>query len=183
MKKYLVGMALLALCLVVPVQGGELWLDRDTAGDKSLVCSTNDKLAVTAVGNDDLLSLRVGARPWQGRTEIGLFGIWLDGLKEGEDEAYGGGAYATYDVVQDAQFTVLTYSVPATIYVGGQMGFLHREDSDEDATASLITGVSFGDAKIRIGAEYQYMLDESMWKEFGVVDDKGRLLLTLQRRF
>ena len=142
-----------------------------------------DKVSVTAVGNDDLLSLRFGARPWQGRTEIGAFGIWLDGLKEGETEAYGLGAYATYDVVQNADFTVLSYTVPATFYVGGQMGFLHREDSDEDATSSLLTGVSFGDEKIRIGFEYQYLLDESLWKEFGVVDDKGRILFSLARRF
>jgi len=169
MKKCLVGVALLALCCACPVQADEL--------------NSSDGLAVTSVGSDDLLSLRVGLRPWGGRTEVGGFGIWLDGLKEGEDEAYGGGAYATYDVVQGAQFTLLTTSVPATFYVGGQMGFLHREDSDEDATASLMTGLSFGDEKTRIGLEYQYLLDESMWKEFGVIDDKGRLLLTLQRRF
>ncbi|MFA5377654.1 MAG: hypothetical protein WC455_18025 [Dehalococcoidia bacterium] len=142
-----------------------------------------DGWTVTAVGSDDLLSMRIGTRPWAGRTEIGGFGIWLDGLKEGEDEAYGGGAYATYDVVQDANFTVLKYNVPATIYVGGQMGFLHREDSDEDATAALMTGVSFGDEKIRIGVEAQYLLSQDTWKEFGVIEDQGRLLLTLSRRF
>lgn len=142
-----------------------------------------DGWTVTAVGSDDLLSLRVGTRPWQGRTEIGGYGVWLDGLAEGEDEAYGGGVYATYDVVEDAQFTVLTYQVPVSIYVGGQMGVLHREDSDEDAGAALMTGLSFGDTQTRIGVEYQYLLNEDLWKEFGTVDDQGRLLLTLQRRF
>ena len=160
-----------ALCCVCPVQADETNV------------KTSDNLTVTAVGNDDLLSLRVGFRPWAGRTELGGFGIWLDGLKEGDDEAYGGGVYATYDAVQDAQFTVLTYSVPVTFYVGGQLGFLYRENSDEDAMASLITGLSFGDAKIRIGVEYAYLLDETLWKEFGQIDDRGRLLLTLQRRF
>lgn len=170
MKKLIWLVALVvALCCVCPVQADEL--------------NSSDGLAVTPVGSDDLLSLRVGLRPWGGRTEIGGFGIWLDGLKEGEDEAYGGGAYATYDVVQEAPFTVLTYSVPATFYVGGQMGFLHREDSDEDATSSLLTGVSFGDEKVLIGIEFQYLLDESLWKEFGEIDDKGRVLLTLSRRF
>lgn len=159
---------LVALSLSIPAVAGEI---------------QPDKLAVTAVGNDDLLSLRVGARPWAGRTEIGAFGIWLDGLKDGEDEAFGVGAYATYDVVQDAQFTVMTYQVPVTFYVGGQMGFLHREDSDEDATSALLTGFSFGDNATRIGIEYQYMLDEALWKEFGQVDDKGRLMLTLCRRW
>lgn len=143
----------------------------------------NDGWTVTALGSDDLLSLRVGTRPWNGRTELGLFGEWLDGLKEGEDEAYGGGIYGTYDVIQDADFTVLSYSIPTNIYIGGQLGALHREDSDEDATAALMTGINFGDEKIRIGVEFRHVLDKQLWKEFGVVDAQDRLLLALSLRF
>lgn len=144
--------------------------------------SQEDKFTVTAVGNDDLLSLRVGTRPWGARTEIGGFGIWADGLTEGEEAAWGGGVYATYDVVQDAQFTVLQYSVPATIYIGGQLGVIDR-DTGDDAVAALMTGVSFGDDKIRIGVEYQYILDQDLWQELGAIDDQSRFLLTLGRRF
>ena len=168
----------------------KVWLSFLVMAVLCLVCTTvygeeqsGDGWTVVAVGNDDLLSVRVGARPWSGRTELGGFAIWMDGLKEGEDEAAGGGVYATYDVVQDAQFTLLSYQIPVTIYAGGQMGFLHREDSDEDAVCSLLTGVTFGDSRTRIGIEYQYLLDESLWKEFGPIDDRGRLLLSLAMRF
>lgn len=147
---------------------------------------------VTAYGSDDLLGVRAGLRPWEGRTELGLFGMWMDGLSLGDgksdeggnqQESGGGGVYATYDVVQDAQFTVLSYQVPINIYVGGQLGVLHRADSDEDATAGLMTGLSFGDAAIRIGVEYQYLLDKELWKELGAIDDNHRILLTLGLRF
>jgi|GEM_PF-3278990 len=146
----------------------------------------------TAYGSDDMLGLRVGMRPWEGRAEIGLFGLWMDGLAEGDEksdtgpnqqEAWGGGIYGTYDVVQQAEFTVLQYQMPVDIYVGGQLGLLHRADSDEDATAMLMTGISFGDGGVRLGVEYQYLLDEDLWKEFGAFDDKHRLLLVIGMRF
>lgn len=165
--RHVVWMLIVAMCVAGTVLGQE----------------KSDGLAITGLGSDDLLSLRVGVRPWQGRTEIGGYGIWLDGLKEGEDEAYGGGIYGTYDVVQDANFTLLNVQVPIVWYAGGQIGFLHREDSDEDAGASLMTGLSFGDEKVRIGVEYQYMLDQDLWKEFGAIDDRGRLLLRLSYQF
>ena len=147
---------------------------------------------VTVVGNDDLLSLRVGVRPWAGRTEIGLFGIWMDGLVEGDQksddsvnqlESWGGGVFATYDVVQDAAFTVLSYQVPVDVYVGGQLGAVHLDNGNDDATAALMTGVMFGDAGVKIGVEYSYQLSRDLWKEFGTFDDKHRLLLSLGVRF
>lgn len=139
---------------------------------------------VTAVGNSDLLSLRVGITPWQGRTELGLYGIWLDGLTEdAEGEGFGGGLYATYDVVQDADWTIMSFSVPVTYYAGGQLGVLHGEDSDEDAQASFLTGLTFGDDRVRIGVEYSYLLDDGLWKEFGTIDDNHRLMLTLGWQF
>jgi hypothetical protein len=39
---------------------------------------------VTAYGSDDLLGVRAGLRPWAGRAELGLFGMWMDGLSEGD---------------------------------------------------------------------------------------------------
>jgi hypothetical protein len=147
---------------------------------------------VTAYGSDDLLGVRAGLRPWAGRAELGLFGMWMDGLSEGDvksdtesnqQESWGLGVYATYDVVQRAEFTVLSYQIPIDIYVGGQLGALHRADSDEDATAALMTGLTFGDGGVQLGVEYQYGLDEELWKELAPLDDNHRLLLTLGIRF
>jgi hypothetical protein len=146
---------------------------------------------VTAYGSDDLLGIRAGLRPWEGRTELGLFGVWIDGLQEGDQktdsktqrEAFGLGIYGLYDVVQDAEFTILSFQVPVNFYVGGEMGVLERQDSEEDATAALMTGLSFGDSSVRIGVEYQYILDDSLWREFGAMDDNHRILLTLGLRF
>jgi hypothetical protein len=151
-----------------------------------------DNWTVTTYGNDNMLGVRAGVRPWEGRTELGVLGFWMDGLQEGDEksdtgsnqqESWGGGIYGTYDVVQDAEFTVLSYQVPIDIYVGGQLGALHRADSDEDATAALLTGMSFGDAGIRLGVEYQYALTDDLWKELAPMDDKHHLFLTLGVRF
>jgi len=46
-----------------------------------------------------------------------------------------------------------------------------------------MTGISFGDGGVRLGVEYQYLLDEDLWKEFGAFDDKHRLLLVIGMRF
>jgi hypothetical protein len=143
----------------------------------------SDGWTATMLGSDDLLEARVGTRPFGDKTEIGMFGLWVDGLAEGEEEAYGGGVYATYDLVQDAEFKILSFAVPVTWLVGGQMGALHCEDSDEDATASLLTGMTFGGKKIRLGVEAQYILDNDLWKEFSKVDDSTRILFTAQYRF
>jgi len=148
--------------------------------------------AATAYGSDDMLGLRVGMRPWGGRTELGLFGMWLDGLAAGDaksdsgsnqQECFGGGVYGTYDVVQQAEFTIIKYQMPIDIYIGGQLGMIHRADSDEDATAMLMTGLAFGDGGIRIGVEYSYALTRDYWKEFADIDDKHNLFLTLGIRF
>jgi len=109
----------------------------------------------TAAGSSDLLSLGGGYRPAGGRTEFGLFAEWVDGLAEGGQEGYGGGLYASYDLVQEAPFTILSFQVPVTWSVGGQLGALHMpEVNDEDAIANLTTGLSFGDETIRIGIAY-----------------------------
>jgi hypothetical protein len=137
----------------------------------------------TAVGNDDLLSVRIGTRPFGERTEMGVFGIWHDGLTEAEQEAFGVGVYATYDVVNDATFKVLNVQVPVTWYAGGQLGAAERKGVAADATAALMTGVSFGGAKVRIGLEFQYFLDETLWREFGAIDENARLMLAMAYRF
>jgi hypothetical protein len=118
----------------------------------------------TAYGSDEMLGVRAGLRPWQGRAELGLFGVWMDGLADGDEksdtgsnqqESWGMGVYGTYDVVQRRSFTVLSYQVPVDLYVGGQLGMIHLADSDEDATAALMPVWRFGEAGIRIGVEYQ----------------------------
>lgn len=181
MKRFM--LMAIVICLVCVPAYSQLTIGSHSVPTISTEAPQPDGWTVTVAGSDDLISVRVGARPWLGRTELGGFGIWLDGLAEEEEEAYGGGVYATYDLVQDAQFTIGSYSVPATIYVGGTLGVVEREDSEADAVSALMTGLSFGDDQIRIGLEYQYLLDDGVWKEFGQVDEESRLLLTLSRRF
>lgn len=138
------------------------------------------------LGNDDMLLLRAGARPFGEKTELGLYGTWRDGLKPGDAEAWGLGGYATYDVA-DGEFAVAQFKVPITWYVGGMAGFLSPTDEFNrktiDQAASLLTGLSFGGEKVRIGVEYQYGLSPDLWKPLADVDPQGMLLLCLSYRF
>jgi hypothetical protein len=138
---------------------------------------------ITTVGSDDLASQRIGWRPDKGRTEFGGYVIWMDGVAGPDTEGFGGGVYGTYDLVQNAEFNVLWYTVPVTWLVGGELGALEREDANEDAMAGLFTGISFGDERIRIGVEYHYLLDKDLWREFGDLNDSDGLFLSLQVRF
>jgi len=162
-----------------------LWSATVRAGDDAVAAGNN--WTVSVVGNDDLLSVRVGTRPWTEKTEIGLYGVWQDGLQPDGEEAWGGGVYATYDVAH-GEFAILQMQVPIVWYVGGMAGFLSPDPiklsrHTIDASASLLTGLSFGGEKVRIGVEYLYALSPSLWKELAEVDPQGEILLCLAYRF
>lgn len=141
---------------------------------------------VSVVGNDDEVGVRVGYRPGE-KGEMGLFGLYTDGLKDGT-EAAGGGLYATWDVMA-GDFDLLGYKVPSVLYAGGLLGVLSTQDKlkeegrQTDAIAALMTGLSFGDETIRIGIEAQYAFSKEQWRALADVDENSKLLLNLSYRF
>ncbi len=142
-------------------------------------------LVFRAVGNMDLLQTEIGWRPGlaEDRTEIGLWGTWLDGVRETELEAYGGGVYGSYDLVTDATLKLLSVQVPTTWSLGTQLGILKPDTGGPDATAALWTGLSFGDKKIRLGIRGTYFLTQDLWRELADIPDEARLLATIAFRF
>lgn len=151
--------------------------------------TTGSQIAVSTLGNDQTLCVRAGWRPGA-RTEFGLEGLWADGVGDAMEEAFGGGIYATYDLIQSAPLKVLTYEVASTIYAGVKAGALFPVEEEEDtsnvdATAALVVGVLFGDEHIRLGMEAQmYAPNEWLgWQEFTELDDSARILVMAQVRF
>ena len=136
-------------------------------------------------GDHDALKPYIGIRPGE-RTEVGLYGLYADGMA-GTDEGIGAGVYATYDLIADANFTVLEWSVPATIYIGGELGGIWNNPDvgsrTGDVTAALTTGVLFGGDKLKIGVELSYALTEDLWKELSMVDPEARVLFNIHFRF
>lgn len=155
------------------------------AQEASLEPVEGDGLTLTAVGSDDLLSLRVGLRPWSGRTEVGVFGLYLDGLREADDPRAGGGVYGTYDLVDEAEMTILRLQVPVVWYVGVELGALDMPAGRIDATASLLTGLTFGDGRNQIIVEARYAPGPKLWEELADLeeDDRARLVVGVSHRF
>lgn len=166
-----------------------LWLASPAAADAGSVPLDPARWAVNGLGNDETFCLRVGYRATT-RTEIGVEGLWADGIGDARDEAFGAGIYAKYDVIQDAKFKVLSYEVDTTVYAGTKAGALFPIDADTDgtnidATAALIAGVEFGGEQIRLGMEAQlYAPNEWLgWQEFSQLDDSARVLVHAAYRF
>ena len=133
------------------------------------------------LGNNDVLQVRVGVRPLE-RTEAGLFGGYGD-----ENNLISGGVYGTYDLVEAQEFKIGGFVVPVTWYVGGFLGLADEEqfeDFDEtEVVASALSGLYFGDDKITLGVEYQYVFDEGLWSELGDVPDQHEVLFNVKWRF
>ncbi len=149
----------------------------------------SSRLAVSALGNDQTVCLRAGWRAGD-RTEIGIEGLWADGVGDDTSEALGASVYATYDLMSGQTTKILSVEIPTTIYAGVKAGALfptegEGADQDVDATAALITGVTFGSDRVRLGMEAQlYAPNEWLgWQEFTELDDSARLLVTAQIRF
>lgn len=148
-----------------------------------LVAMTSTAIAMppvagTILGNADQLELQLGYRPDAGKAEIGLSGIWLDGLA-GVAEGYGAAAYATYDVVSGLD---LPWTMPFGLgngtlkgdgYIGAKVGFVSPTDGefDPDATASLLAGIRFGGPKVQIGVRYEKNLTEDLWSSLAALPD------------
>lgn len=121
----------------------------------------------------------------ESRASIGFDGAWIEGALDFEDDEAIRVAFAgTYDVIQTAPLNIAIAEIPSTIYVGVLGGVQFGED-EEDASAALMTGVRFGDGSkgVNLGIEYQYLLDQDLWREFGSFDDTGRLLATVGYTF
>jgi len=131
---------------------------------------TMPPLTTSLLGSNDQLELRLGYRPQAGRSEIGLDGIWLDGL-EGVAEGYGLAAYATYDVVSGLDlpwtmpFGMGNGTLKADGYLGARIGMVSPRDGDfdPDATAALLAGIRFGGPKVQVGVEFQQNLTKDLW--------------------
>lgn len=141
---------------------------------------------VTPFAADDLAGGRLMYRMGEdSRTSIGFDGAWIEGALGFEDDEAIRVAFAgTYDVIQTAPLNIAIAEIPSTIYIGVLGGVQFGED-EEDASAALMTGVRFGDGSkgVNLGIEYQYLLDETLWKELGTFDDTGRLLATVDYTF
>jgi hypothetical protein len=143
----------------------------------------DESLVLRAVGNMDLLKAEIGWRPGltEDRTEVGLWGMWLDGIRE-DGEAGGFGVYGSYDLVKDAPLKIFEFQVPVTWQVGTAVGVLWPE-AGADATANLFTGLNFGDGKIRLGIRAEYYLTKDLWRELADIPEDARLLATIEYRF
>jgi hypothetical protein len=137
-------------------------------------------------GNGDGLRAEFGWRPgWsEDRTEIGIYGSWLDGVLDEQVESWGAGIYASYDVIHEAPFRIpgLGVEVPSTMYIGTSLGAIKPAECHWDATATLFTGLSFGDESIRLGVRGEYILSSALWTELADVPDDARVLLTVEYR-
>ncbi len=144
-----------------------------------------DDFVVRPVGNGDLVKTELGWRPGvlDDRTEIGLVGGWMDGIGAGQVEGWLAGIYGTYDLVKEAPLTIASFEVPVTWYIGTMLGVLWPHESEADATAALMTGLNFGDSKIRLGIRGEYSLTDALWSAFADIPDEARLLATVECRF
>jgi hypothetical protein len=157
MKKLLVGVALLVmLCIVGSVQAANEW---------------------SLLAKDGEVQARVALWPAEGvRAKVGPFVAWND-----DGNIWTGGAFATYDLMQQQDFRVLFVEVPATLYVGGMIGA--TDASDPKAVVRLLTGLDFGDGPTRLGFEIQYGLDRDFWRQLGDDADGVSLFFRLACRF
>lgn len=146
-------------------------------------------LTGTLLGNNDQLELRVGYRPDAGKSEIGLSGLWMDGLN-GTVEGYGLAAYATYDVISNLEipwtlpWITTTGKLLADGYLGARVGFITPRDGefDPDASAALLGGIRFGGPKVQIGVEYQANLTKDLWSSLADVSD-SRVVASVSYHF
>ena len=169
----LIATILMALCITV-------------YGAEPVPADTSSLMwAVRGVGSGDMFKGEFGLRPGllEDRTEFGVYGQWLDGLGVDKVESLGLGLYATYDVIKDAPFKIWEFSVPSTIYVGTSLGALKPHRADWDATASLMSGINFGDRTVRIGFRFEYLLTNNFWRELADIPDDARALATVEYRF
>jgi hypothetical protein len=134
------------------------------------------------LASDDLIAGRLMYQAGA-RTRVGVEVAWLDGIAPDVDEGTRVSFVGTYDVLQEADFTVLQFAVPASVYVGILGGVLFVEDADTDATAGLMTGIRFGDGRASLGVEYQYLLTDTLWQELAYVDDTSRIMGFVEFRF
>lgn len=144
--------------------------------------SNAEVFTVTPFASSDLAGGRVLYRVnEESRASIGLDGAWIEGALDFEDDEAVRVAFAgIYDIIQTAPLNIYIAEVPSTAYIGVLGGVQFGED-EEDASAALMTGARFGDGfkGVNLGIEYQYLLDDDLWREFGAFDDNGRLLATV----
>jgi len=146
---------------------------------------------MTVIGNGDQIAVGIGLRPGDaaGRSEVGLRLGWTDGL-DGDQEAVKLAAYATWDVLKDVDLPfVMPFglgggNIKATGYLGALVGVLAntKGETDLDAVAAGLVGVSMGDERIRVSLEYQLPVTEKFW-EVLTVPEGSRLLLGLTYRW
>lgn len=128
-----------------------------------------------AVGNSDQLALRAGLR--DGAGEVGLEGLWLDGLRV-DQEAVGLSVYGTWDAIDRVPipftlpFGVGGGEVTATGYLGCKVGALAnvKGHTDFDATAAGIVGLRFGSERVLVGLEWQAAVTQDMWSVMADTD-------------
>lgn len=149
------------------------------------VTADASQFSVTPFASGDMAGARAMYRTNEAaRTAIGIDVAWLEDVDNPVgDEAIRYGFVGTYDVIQDAPMKIFSLAeIDTTVYIGVLGGFmtsLEDRDSFHDSTdpaAALITGVRFGDGNVRLGIEYQYLLDSDLWKEFGDFDENSRLV-------
>jgi len=167
--KYLITLIIVALCCTVA-------LGQDI---------TKPTWSVAGLGNDDLFIVRIGYEPLD-RATIGWFGLWRDDAStdgETEDqtrEALSCGVFGTYDLLRDVPFTILSFSVPVTQYVGVFAGPMWPQDDEPQATAGLMAGIRFGDEQVGLGVEYQFTLDDRAWDKLANVEEASQVLVCAQ---
>lgn len=145
---------------------------------------TKPTWSASVLGNDDLISLRLGYQPFD-RTTVGAYGLWRDDVAADDDtvQAWGVGVWAAYSVLENVPFTIWTFEVPVTQYVGVLVGPIWPEGEEPQATAGLLAGISFGDEKARLGVEYQFTLDKSLWSKLADVEQASQVLVAATVRW
>ena len=152
--------------------------------------AVDSQWTVTAVGNDDEIALRAGFRPGDdGRGEIGIEGLWTDGIRTGE-EAVGCSAYGTWDLMDKVTlpwtlpFGMGGGSLVMSSYVGAKLGVLVNSPgpSDYDAQAAGLLGLRYGNDHVRLGLEVQVPVTEEMIQGFSSPDG-GRLMVSVGYAF
>jgi len=108
----------------------------------------------SVLADNDAVQGRVAL--WEGeRTCVGPFAAWDD-----VGNVFAGGVFATYDVMHEQEFQVLSVKVPATVYVGGMIG--GQDIQEPGALVALLTGIEFGDERTTLGFEIQRELDQDV---------------------
>jgi len=143
-------------------------------------------------GNDDSISVLGGVRPTpHARTEFRVEFGYLDGISGGKVEAVMLGVGATYDALQDVNlpfefpFNLGSAVIKMTGYIGGTVGVcanIHGQ-TDYDAIALAIVGVSAGDERNRLGLELSLPLNKELWSGLADLENMSNLRLVLIHRF